>query len=353
MLDSAVLQKMFPDDSALRGSNALLRSPSPELDSDCLSSRETPEGTPRIDVPLVKYVKWGVPQGDPGLDSDGQMRRAVPREILPDSETARLRKSLSSKKRRHRRKPSFEIGCAVENGALATSDSELDDRSKWASARCSPFSVESSSEKPDIETMSTLSELYRESYVFSDDASDIESTRLSFENQSMRRSKEVPQRRHVGSKISDIAEAVQKRSARSSTDYTALKILGSRGLNSRTGMYDNPKTVGERGFTVSPLPSASQLRAAKAAQHSYDSDSETDDSVSFMDSGYSDMIGGCANPTTDCWARVAAENPYSTCDELQPRFKWLRRSVGPFTALAGAFLVIYGPRILRARQRRN
>lgn len=348
---------MFPDDCALRGGNAL-RSPSPELDSDCLSSRETPEGTPR-DVPLVKYVKWGVPQEDAGLESDGQryMRRAVPREILPDSETVRLRKSLSSKKRRHRRKPSYEIGSAVETAALMTSDSELDERSKWpASARCSPFSVETSSEKPDIETMSTLSELYRESYVFSDDASDIESTRLSFENQSMRRSKEVPlSRRHVGSKISDIAEAVQKRSARSSTDVTALKILGSRGLNSRTGIYDNPKSMGERGFTVSPLPSASQLRAAKAAQHSYDSDSdsETVDSVSYIDSGYSDMIGGCANPSTDCWARVAAENPYSTCDELQPRFKWLRRSVGPFTALAGAFLVIYGPRILKARQRRN
>lgn len=338
---------MFPDDYTLvsgRPANALLRSPSPELDSDCFSARETPEGTPPSDVPLVKYVKWNVPQGDAVVDSDGQrpMRRAVAREILPDSETVRLRKSLSSKKRRHRRKPSLEIDSAVDRTAVATSDSELDDRSKWpAASRCSPVSLETASEKPDIETMSTLSELYRESYGYSDDGSDHESMRLSFESQSMRRSKgDLPSATPRGChKISDIAEAVQKRSARASTDITALKILGSRGLNSRTGTYDNHKSFGERGFTVSPLPSVSQLRAAKAAQHSYDSDSETVDSVSLMDSGYSDMIGGCSNVLTDCWAREAAENPCSTCDELQPRFKWLRRSVGPFTALAGAFLV--------------
>ena len=342
---------MFPDDFAYTSggnANAVPKCSSPELDSDSLSARETPDGGDQVDFRLVKYVKWNVPSADAAVtEIEGQLpiRRAVAREILPDNETMRLKKSMGpSHKRRHSRKASFEIGSAVDEAPIPTSDSELDEKTKaQASSRCSTFSVETSSEKPDTEHL-VLSELYRESYLDElDDTSSIdqERGRIPYERQTMRHGAGDQAPLMARHKISDITEAVHARSARSSTDVTALKILSRGGLNGRTGAYNDPKAFGDgRGFTVSPLPSASQLRAARAARHSSDSDSETVDSISMFESGYSDMIPiGQSGLVVDCWARDAAENPCSTCEEIEPRFKWLRRSVAPFTAIAGAFLV--------------
>lgn len=327
---------MFPDDLSLGGDkeDRMLQSPSPEIDLESLSARTTPEGRFSLEIPLVKYVKWSVPTGDALGDGEGGIRHAVPQVIPPDGETIKLKKSLSSRKRRSR-KHSFEIGSAVDNSIEMISDSELDAVSKWQmSSRCSPISLETPSEKYDA-GITAVSELYGKT-CYSDCPSDLESSRISLD--STRRSQDYRQaalNSHRGcQRISDIAEVVHQNTSLSSADAVGLKILGSRGLNSRSGNYDDPRTYGERGFTISPLPTFSQLRAANAA-HSFDSDT---DSVSERESGYSDMMVGYSKAVTDGWAREA-DPPSSRASELQPRFQWLRRSVGPFTAIAGAFLV--------------
>lgn len=348
---------MFPDDygydlGTIPGS-IMTGASSPELDSDYYSSAiGTPEGNPG-DVTLVRYVKWNVPTADAAAGRDGPIpvRKAVPLEIPPDKETLRVQKQLSGRRRRSSGKYSFEIGSAVDYSAMPTSDSELDEKSKWqALSRCSPFSA--TSDQPDFEGIQALSELYNQSYPFSDDSPRYPKERLSF-GQSMRETASGTGRdfRKDGQRISGIAEAAQKSSARSSSDITALKILGSRGLSSRNDNHVDIKGAdGQRRIIISPLPTARQLLAAKAA-HSHDTDSESADS-SILDSGYSDMIGGYSNVTSDLWSREAAENPRSSCDHLEPpKNTWLKRSVAPFTVVAGAILVTY--RVLKSTQRQN
>eukprot|EP00210_Caulerpa_lentillifera_P001815 g1745.t1 len=368
---------MFPDDYTLasgRAVKSMLESPSPELGSECNSPRDTPEAASpeEPNVRLVKYVRFYLPNGQEALneakaEGSRSVRQAISSEIPPDSETLTLMKSLSSKPRRRSgtKNVTFEIPQTVDKSAPTMSNTEREIKLKWkqaaslASKKAKEVMKQDTmkQENSDRELESPFGarwypELQSPSpYPKSDSSNDqdfdeesmkylIKCTRLG---SARNREKEFiggfePMTKE-GHRIADIEKIVQKQSIKLSSDQSPLQVTLKNTTKKAPRDFPGALTKDNRAAaTISPLPSPEQLKAARAVYKGYRIDSDSTCSESGLTSGYSDMLPYSPG-AEDQWTREAAANPYSEYDELQPRFSWLKRSVAPVTAIAGAILV--------------
>jgi len=360
---------MFPDDYTLASGRAvktMLESPSPEVDSECFSPRDTPEAPSpeQPNVQLVRYVRLGVPNkaemaNEAPVDGGRSVRQAISSEIPPDSETLTLKNALCTKSRRRsgNHGNNFEIPSTKDRNVQKSSNIEREIKEKWKRATSYASKKAKETMKPvnsdrDLESpfgakwYPEVQHSYPKSESSVEELDDIEEEEAL---NCMNRIKytKVGSRRHRGMeysgadgltpteprRIPDIEKIVQQQSVNSSSGRTVLQISGSAVPPTRA-----PITNTRARATISPLPTTEQLKAAKAVYNGYRPDSSSTCSGSGMTSGYSDMLA-CSPGIVDHWTREAEANPCSEYDELQPRFSWLKRSVAPFTAIAGAILV--------------
>jgi len=332
---------MFPDDYTLASGRAvktMLESPSPEVDSECFSPRDTPEAPSpeQPNVQLVRYVRLGVPNkaemaNEAPVDGGRSVRQAISSEIPPDSETLTLKNALCTKSRRRsgNHGNNFEIPSTKDRNVQKSSNIEREIKEKWKRATSYASKKAKETMKPvnsdrDLESpfgakwYPEVQHSYPKSESSVEELDDIEEEEAL---NCMNRIKytKVGSRRHRGMeysgadgltpteprRIPDIEKIVQQQSVNSSSGRTILQISGSAVPPTRA-----PITNTRARATISPLPTTEQLKAAKAVYNGYRPDSSSTCSGSGMTSGYSDMLA-CSPGIVDHWTREAEANPCS------------------------------------------
>lgn len=359
---------MFPENYNLpsgRAVKTIMDSSSPDTSLESFSPRDTPDLSLTPENPIVttvRYVKLNVPRGTeaeneaPG-EGGRHVRHAISCEIPPDAETLSLKKSLSSKPRRRSsfRGTSFDSSSSfskTNRGTAPDPNPNLETKETWK--RTNSFTSKKPSEVKQRETSERNeerpfgpkwypyekhSDAPREHLADAKDAlkrfEKIKFTRATSER-ALKRDQSGFDSRKDGRRISDITKILQTHTTRTNSESTTSPRDKSK---TPKGSIHSPDNEPRGGCTISPLPTAEQLKAAKAVYNGCRTDSESACSGSGRNSGYSDSFLTCSASVVDSWTRKAVANQCSDFDELPSRFAWLKRSVFPLTALAGFILV--------------
>eukprot|EP00210_Caulerpa_lentillifera_P006841 g6540.t1 len=369
---------MFPEDYNLpsgRAVKSIMDSPTPDLSSDGGSPRETPEAlSPDQDLNFtgVTYIKWILPRGTESNNNEASnitteggrsVKQAVCFEIPPDPETLSLKKSLSSKTRTRRRSShqstSFDYTSRVDRGGggggCTNPNPNIETKNKWQRINSLPCRKPSTdaAKLPEIHDRNEKSLLASKWHPHPNNPtpkSDSVNESSNKEDAVLKMFKGIETVKKSGQKTSefdshkdgrripDIEKIVGKQHSSEKSSSSALHLNGGDSKPPR-GIVHSPDNERRAGFTISPLPTAEQLKTARAVHNGCRTDSESACSGSGLNSGYSDSMLTCSTSVIDSWTRKASMNPCSDFDEVPSRFAWLRKSVVPLTALAGFILV--------------